>query len=586
MRFRNNYSRMPLYTFKHFSDEYIIYDPVIERRRIKDNEIAETPLQKERREYQETGKKTKKDAREIPHPIFENDKKENDKKSIDNAYRAYLMYSDAPNTFFSGWDASFKKGSFEMTVPHFTEESVKIYNNVVAETLPKNDSKTVHSSSDSLEKNGEYERNADRAYDIAKDLLDSETIIAVSGTLYRYNGTFYESLSIEDAEKMIFIIYHQQLNDVSNIYQIVKRATHYLRFKAQMKLDEFPENPNIVVFKNGTYDIRKKKFRVNSPDDMACLALGIRYEEDQYSMPNTDRFLQTISGEDDELYERILQMIGYILSNDLKAKSFFYLQGPRHSGKSLFCNLITSFFPKIGFNSVSNLALQDFGDKYAMGGLVNKKLNIADDLPKNTISTASVSKIKQITGSNRIEGERKYEHRFSFKPQCKLMFTSNHSLRLKEDDDAFRERVVYIPFDYIIPKEKWDTGLLEKMKQEISALFNHAIKAYQRLVKNKYFWAGFERFIPDIEIINTGISADKSETIMRFVNDCCEFDKNSTITTEDLQHDYYKYCDKNGYQPIGEKRFSREFYAIFSDRVEQARIGGKQKRGYRGVKLK
>lgn len=282
----------------------------------------------------------------------------------------------------------------------------------------------------------------------------------------------------------------------------------------------------------------------------------------------------------------MLQVIGYILSNDVKAKSFFYLEGVGDAGKSRFCDLIASFFPVSGANKVARIALQDLGGKFALGNLVNAKLNISEDLPDSPLSPTTVSRIKMISDANRLEAEAKYVQPFSFRPQCKLLFASNHPLRLKEYDAAFVNRVVYIPFLRPIPKDKQDKYILEKMQQELPALFNHAFKAYRRLVSNGYCWAGAERFRPNISIASSGVSIDKELVLKQFVRECCQLDDyNATISTTDLQSAYNQFCHKHTYLPIQGDRFSRELLAVLPDTVIRIKIGN-QKRGLKGIRLK
>ena len=420
--------------------------------------------------------------------------------------------------------------------------------------------------------------NTDRSLVLADDFIKHESTAVVGETLYIYNGRFYELLSAKEAERLIFRYYRKQVGSVRNI----KDTVDFLKLNADKVLNEFPENTNFVIFDNGTLDIKKGVFRTNAPEDMSNSALGISYDPKVRDMPHTRRFLQTICNGDDELYERILQVTGYILSNDMRAKSFFYLQGVPNSGKSRFCDLVASFFPDIGANKVGRIALQDFDGRFALGNLVNCKLNISEDLPDTPLSAKTISKIKMISDANRLECEMKYMNAFSFKPLCKLLFASNHPLRIKERDEAFLNRVVYIPFDYTISKEKQDKDILQKMKPELSALFNHAFEAYVRLVKNNYVWAG--NYNPDIVVVNSGISFDKTQILQWFFETCCISAEGAVVATDDLKKAYLDYCHKNNYQPIVGDRFSREFSALYPN-LERIKIAN-QKRGYRGIKLR
>ena len=150
---------------------------------------------------------------------------------------------------------------------------------------------------------------------------------------------------------MFFANYRREVAQASTV-TVLRSAATLLKYCVRKVCDEFPVNSHILVFENGTLEVDTGHFRKNSPDDLATSALRINYAPDQKEMPWTQHFLETIADGDSDLYELMLQVIGYILSNDVKAKSFFYLEGVGDAGKSRFCDLIASFFPVSGANKV------------------------------------------------------------------------------------------------------------------------------------------------------------------------------------------------------------------------------------------
>lgn len=424
----------------------------------------------------------------------------------------------------------------------------------------------------------------DRALAIAEDFVRRNNLISVGEVLWRYNGIFYYIFTESEAKRLIFQTYKKEISRASPV-STIRNVLELLKYCTDKVLGEFPVNPNIIVFENGTLEVTTGRFRNNSPNDLASSALGISYNPSRKEMPWTHKFLTTIADGDSDLYELMLQVIGYILSNDTRAKSFFYLEGVGNAGKSRFCDLVASFFPESGPNKVARIALQDLGGRFALLNLVNAKLNISEDLPDSPLSPMTVSRIKMISDANRLEAEGKYIQSFSFKPLCKLLFATNHPLRLKEYDSAFVNRVVYIPFLNAIPKHKQDPMILEKMKKELPALFSHAFKAYCKLVANGYRWAGANRFKPEIHVVNSGIAFDKERILRDFVDNCCIFADDAITPTINLQLAYQTFCQERKYTPIQGDRFSRELAIVLPDSVSRVKIGNQQ-RGFKGIKLK
>lgn len=474
-------------------------------------------------------------------------------------------------------DIDEKTDDFDDEIPVVPNQSIRL-DSVSSDSLPEPVSSTM----------SDPDINAnpikDRALQIAEDFADRTNIILVDGVLYRYNGVFYSLFPDNDLQKMLLEKYRTEMGK-SNTASMLRNTTNLLRFCVKRECSEFPENQHIIVFENGTLEVKSGFFRQNSPADLVNSALGISYDPDCKKMPYTKRFLKTIADGDDDLYERLLQVIGYILSNDIRAKSFFYLEGVGDAGKSRFCDLIASFFPVSGSNKVARIALQDLGGKFALSNLVNAKLNISEDLPDAPLSPQTVSRIKMISDGDRLEAEAKYTQAFTFRPLCKLLFASNHPLRLKEYDAAFVNRVVYIPFTHPIPKEEQDPYILEKMRKELPALFNRAFAAYKRLVANQYVWSGSDYFKPEIATTNSSISVDKEYVLRQFIESCCILDDNSTTATSELQAAYNLFCSKNSYSPVQGDRFSRELFAVLPDNILRVKIGN-QRRGFKGIRLK
>lgn len=429
----------------------------------------------------------------------------------------------------------------------------------------------------------EQEIIKDRSLRIARDFISKEKLILVENDIYWFNGIYYRRLPERELQNVIFQRYDTELSR-GNSLAVLSNAAKLVAFCIEKHLDEFPQYPNLVVFENGTLELDTKRFRRHSYNDYVNSALGIRYNPNRMDMPITKMFLETIANGDTDLYELMLQVIGYILSNDTKAKAFFYLEGVGNAGKSRFCDLVASFFPTSGPNKVARIALQDLGGKFSLGNIVNAKLNISEDLPNKPLSATTISKIKMLSDGNRQEAEAKYLQKFCFKPTCKFLFASNHPLKLKEYDQAFVNRVVYIPFLYAVPREKQDRNILEKMQNELPALFNHALAAYKRLVASGYAWAGAEKFRPRIEIANVGIIANKIAELREFVDKYCSFQEDYITATSDLQEAYFDFCQKYNCKPILGDRFSRELMEVLPETVERIKIGN-QRRGFKGIKV-
>ena len=89
--------------------------------------------------------------------------------------------------------------------------------------------------------------------------------------------------------------------------------------------------------------------------------------------------------------------------------------------------------------------------------------------------TWAESKIKALTGGDRLQGRFMRQDFFEFDPQFKLMVAGNHKPSLRGVDEAIRRRLHLIPFTVTIPPDERDPDLPEKLKAEWPAILRWAI---------------------------------------------------------------------------------------------------------------
>lgn len=93
------------------------------------------------------------------------------------------------------------------------------------------------------------------------------------------------------------------------------------------------------------------------------------------------------------------------------------------------------------------------------------------------------SKIKEITGGDRVSARFMRQDFFTYLPQFKLVIAGNHKPALRNIDEAMRRRLHLIPFTLTVPPEKRDKSLSTKLLQERDGILAWALEgclAWQR----------------------------------------------------------------------------------------------------------
>lgn len=335
---------------------------------------------------------------------------------------------------------------------------------------------------------------------------------------------------------------------------------------------------NIWAFRRQFLDITSGQVMGNNGQFYIHSALQCDYFP-QAECPVFEAFLEAVSGGDPILVEVLWETLGYILSADNSAKAFFALIGPKDTGKSLFANIVSKFFPD---DAISLLGASDFSGKFNVCELKGKRLNECMDLPDVPLSPVAVGKIKALTGGDIVRSDVKYRSSVTFRSEAKLLFGSNSLLRTEVPDQAFTDRLITIPFSYPVPKEHQDKQLEEKITCELSGIVNKAIAAYLRLRGNNYIF-------PEIEgLENWDQNYDFDQIVLSFAKQECVFSSEVRVSTEELFHAFSLFCQRTRVGIIQKNDFSARFNRLFAGQILKKKIKFKDAalQGYEGVELR
>lgn len=344
-----------------------------------------------------------------------------------------------------------------------------------------------------------------------------------------------------------------------------------------------PRNsPRWLAVRNGVIDLESFQLRPADPRRFLTDYRDVEWQGPlQY--PLFHRFLMDISSGDGELYTRILEAVGYLLSPDHRAKRFVLFQGVGNSGKSVLALLIQSFFTP---GDVSSLSVHQFCERFALSAVADRSINVSMDLPNGVFDGRAVAVIKQITGQDTLSIEAKNRQPYSDKIRCKLLFGTNHPVELKVKDAAFAQRILLVPFYVAVPENQMDHNLLDKLRQEKPAILYHALAAYREVVQRNYHFTGEERFGFRLEDIQ--LPAQPTDKIPLFISQCCQLTPGAFTSTEALHLAFLEFCQNTDSPTILDRStFSRFLKSSLGKHIEplKKRVNGIPLNGYTGIKL-
>lgn len=428
------------------------------------------------------------------------------------------------------------------------------------------------------------------AYELAQELMRRVNFIIVCSAIYMFNGIVYELLDNETLDRLILKELREPIAEIGRP-EIISAIRAFVKKEPKLVIDDPTIDPNFIVFRNGRLDIRTREFADNDPLVFQTSYLNFNYDRYNTHCPNFEKYLESVSGGDPDIKELMLQTHGYIASCSMDAKSFFLFIGEGDTGKSLTIGLDTMFFPN---DFVSTIELQALGDKFSTGNLANVRLNVGGDLPNKPLTPDVVKHVNGITGNDMMTAEKKFVQPFSFKPTCKLVFATNHPLVLQQRDDQFCERLVVIPFDNKIPKDRQDHDLLNKLRDELPAIFNMILEAFLRLRNNNFEFkkvVNLSNYVA-IPLSESGSVSHLEEAVDDFVSIHYEItsDSDDFVSIKQLYAEFNAYYLQHYNLNTNQDKFSKAFRQLFDKsetngypRKYQSNAHG---RGYQGIRRK
>lgn len=422
--------------------------------------------------------------------------------------------------------------------------------------------------------------------ELAQLLLSRITLRRQGETIFLFNGQFYVRLTDEQFRTEILRNLRDELSVAGSSKQLRTVAAAILA-EPEIEVGTVPQTEGKLCLKNGVLDLHTLRLESFTPAYFLTCQLQAEWLGEQ-ACPVFQRFLMTITGGDAILVQRFIEVLGYLLiCPDNRAKRFVLMQGRGDTGKSVLGRLIQAFF---NADQVGSVDIFKLGDRFALSGLIGKRVNISMDLTDASLNEQAASVVKQITGGDLLQIEEKYKAPYALQVPCKLVFGSNHVLRLNAIDPALVRRLLLLPFQYPIPIAQQDSQLSRKLEQERSGILYYAVAAYQQLEARNYVFAGDDCCFPPCSQLGDAVSKSKEECVEQFVTACIGADPGGFLPIEQIFDYYQKWCTIHGDQIIENKQvFSTKLRPHLQERFgaqkTKKRVHGEPTNGYTDICL-
>jgi putative DNA primase/helicase len=191
--------------------------------------------------------------------------------------------------------------------------------------------------------------------------------------------------------------------------------------------------------------------------------------------PRWLQFLDEITAGDTELQAYLRRVAGYCLTGITTEHVLFFCYGTGANGKSVFVNTLAGIWGDYAVVAPMETFTASKTDHHPtdLAMLRGARLVIAHETEAGR--RWAESKIKTLTGGDRVAARFMRQDFFEFVRQFKLLIAGNHKPGLRGVDEAIRRRLHLIPFNVTIPESQRDPQLFDKLKPEWGGILQWAV---------------------------------------------------------------------------------------------------------------
>jgi len=385
-----------------------------------------------------------------------------------------------------------------------------------------------------------------------------------------------------DGEAIINKIVEAQLGYIASTRAISEVIDHIKRYN-YLDPDKLNVNKPFINLKNGVLDLETGQLLPHDPEFYFKNYVNVKYNPELNIPKKIIDFLLDRADGNYEKFIDLLEALAFPLLPDYRIHVAIMLVGETHRGKTTYLVLLQRIYGKenASYLTIQQISKASEEHPFILTSLIDKMINIADDLPERPIT--DVGLFKQLTGESPILAEKKFGGTIRFVNRAKMFFSANKIPEVYENTDAFFSRWLIIEFNKPIVNEIPNFVNELTSEDELSNLLPILVWIVRnKLMKNTKFT--YQKTPEE----NAELYAKHSNSAKLYCEKRLNVKPEGKILKENLFKDYKKWCEKHSYLEETEKSFWSTLKSYFADKdvtEKQKIVDGKIQRSYVGLEF-
>ena len=335
--------------------------------------------------------------------------------------------------------------------------------------------------------------------------------------------------------------YDEELVKMRMVSETLQHITTDLNYVSQ---DELNADEGLINFSNGLLRISADNATLvpHTPEILSTIQIPCNWIGVETPTPVFDRYMHTLTAGDKAIEQLLLEFIGVCISNikGWRMKKALFLVGDGDTGKSQLKSLVERLLGKGNFIGID---LKEIEARFGTGAIYGTRLAGSSDM--SFLSVDELKTFKKITGGDSLYAEFKGQQAFEFTYNGLLWFCMNRLPKFGGDDGKWvYDRIMVVRCPNVIPNDKQDKTLIDKMYAERDGIVYKAVNALQTVIANGYRFSE-----PDSVNLAREKYMSENNTVVSFYEECmCERvggKFNDSATTSRIYDVYRAWCYDN-----------------------------------------
>lgn len=212
-----------------------------------------------------------------------------------------------------------------------------------------------------------------------------------------------------------------------------------------VRRDVFDADPFLLATPGGTFDLASDTLRPARQEDYLTRRTAVTPEAGTPALFLD--FLRFAFDGDDAIIAFVQRAIGYSLTGDTRHECLFFGVGGGGNGKGTLFGAMTNILADYAHQAPLDMFLASRNEQHptSLAALDGARFVVASEISRGR--AWDDQKVKAVTGGDRVTAHFMRQDDFTFEPRFKLWIAANTRPRIRVVDDAWRRRLLLLPFD-------------------------------------------------------------------------------------------------------------------------------------------